>query len=123
MSPEDRVRIAVEVVTQTQRKLPPEIRDLAAQVPVHYESFPSDDVIEDGFPDDILGLFTGSPHGHEAAANTPELPQILLYLENVWDFAEEEVDAYREEVRLTYLHELGHYFGWDEDQLTSRGLD
>jgi predicted Zn-dependent protease with MMP-like domain len=26
-------------------------------------------------------------------------------------------------VRLTYLHELGHYFGWDEDQLTSRGLD
>lgn len=116
-------RIAVDVVTQTQRKLPPEIRDLAVNVPVHYESLPAEDVIDDGFPDDILGLFTGSPHGHEADATTPELPQIILYLENVWDFAEGDMDAYREEVRLTYLHELGHYLGWDEDQLTTRGLD
>ncbi|MEX2043899.1 MAG: metallopeptidase family protein, partial [Opitutus sp.] len=23
----------------------------------------------------------------------------------------------------TYLHELGHYLGWDEDELTARGLD
>jgi predicted Zn-dependent protease with MMP-like domain len=116
-------RIAVDVVTETQRKLPREIRDLAASVPVHYEPVPSDDVIEDGFPDDILGLFTGSPHGQEADATTPELPQILLYVENVWEFTEGDVDAYREEVQLTYLHELGHYFGWDEDQLTARGLE
>jgi len=31
--------------------------------------------------------------------------------------------VYREEVRVTYLHELGHYLGWDEDDLTARGLD
>ena len=34
-----------------------------------------------------------------------------------------DVDVFREEVRLTYLHELGHYLGWDEDELTARGLD
>ena len=123
MTPDELARIAVDVVTQTQRKLPGEIRNLAANVPVHYETFPSDDVIDDGFPEDILGLFTGSPHGHESDAAMPEMPQILLYLENIWEFAESDLDAYREEVRLTYLHELGHYFGWDEDQLTARGLD
>ena len=26
------------------------------------------------------------------------------------------------EVRITYLHELGHYFGWDEEQITNVGL-
>jgi predicted Zn-dependent protease with MMP-like domain len=26
-------------------------------------------------------------------------------------------------VRLTYLHELGHFLGWDESDLEIRGLD
>jgi predicted Zn-dependent protease with MMP-like domain len=26
------------------------------------------------------------------------------------------------EVEITYLHELGHYFGWDEDQIANAGL-
>lgn len=115
--------IAADVVNATQRKLPPEIRPLAQSVPVHYQALPDDDVIAEGFPEDILGLFTGSPHGMELEVANPELPQIVLYLENVWDFAEENVQAFRDEIRVTYLHELGHYLGWDEDDLTSRGLD
>jgi predicted Zn-dependent protease with MMP-like domain len=114
---------AAEVVTTTQRKLPPEIRTLAESVPVHYEAMPDADVLAEGFPDDILGLFTGSPHGLEMETANPELPHIVLYLENLWDFAEAEMSAFRAEVRLTYLHELGHYLGWDEDELTARGLD
>ena len=84
---------------------------------------PRVDLIAEGFPEDILGLFTGSPHGMELEVANPELPQIVLYLGNVWDFAEENVQAFRDEIRVTYLHELGHYLGWDEDDLTSRGLD
>lgn len=116
-------RIASDVVAATQRKLPHQIRPLAASVPVHYEALPDDDVLADGFTDDILGLFTGNPHGTELESTNPAPPQILLYLENLWDFAEEDVAAFKEEVRLTYLHELGHYLGWDEDELTARGLD
>ena len=33
------------------------------------------------------------------------------------------IEAFREETRLTYLHELGHYLGWGEDELAARGLD
>lgn len=116
-------RIAADVVGATQRQLPPEIRPLARDVPVHYEALPAPDVVAEGFPPDILGLFTGSAHGTELDHTNPAPPQILLYLENLWDFAEHDLDAYREETRLTYLHELGHYFGWDEDDLTARGLD
>lgn len=116
-------QLAADTVGAAQRQLPPEIRPLARGVAVHYERLPAADVIADGFPDDILGLFTGSAHGMELAHDNPAPPQILLYLENLWDFAEDDADIFREEVRVTYLHELGHYLGWDEDELTARGLD
>jgi predicted Zn-dependent protease with MMP-like domain len=116
-------KLAADIVGGTQRQLPPDLRTLARGVPVHYERLPAPALLEEGFPDDILGLFTGTPHGQELAEADPAPPQILLYLENLWDFAEGDVDIFRDEVRLTYLHELGHYFGWDEDDLTARGLD
>jgi predicted Zn-dependent protease with MMP-like domain len=115
--------IAVETVTATQRRLPAALRPLAEAVPVHYEALPHESVIEEGFEPDILGLFTGQPHGTEFSQEQPAPPEILLYLENLWDMAEGDEDTYREDVRVTYLHELGHYFGWDEDQLTARGLE
>ena len=115
--------IAATAVGAAQRQLPPAIRPLARGVPVHYERTPAPDVLAEGFPADILGLFTGSSHGQELAADNPAPAQILLYLENLWDFAEDDVEFFRDEVRLTYLHELGHYLGWDEDELTARGLD
>ena len=116
-------QIAANTVGAAQRQLPPDIRALARGVAVHYERLPAADVIADGFPDDILGLFTGSAHGTELSHDNPAPPQILLYLENLWDFAENDPEIFRAEVRQTYLHELGHFLGWDEDELTARGLD
>jgi predicted Zn-dependent protease with MMP-like domain len=116
-------QLAADTVGAAQRRLPPELRALARHVPVHYQALPAADVLADGFEPDILGLFHGSAHGTEFAHDNPAPPQIILYLENLWDFAEGDLDFFRDEVRLTYLHELGHYFGWDEDELTARGLD
>ena len=116
-------RIASDVVAATQRRLPAPIREAARSVPVCFESVPGAEVLADGFDEDLLGLFTGSPHGTELSGGNPEPPRICLYTANLWDYAEEDVDAYRDEVRLTYLHELGHYLGWDEDQVAARGLD
>ena len=80
-------------------------------------------MLAEGFEPDILGLFTGAPYGTELSHDLPEPPQILLYVENLWDVAEGDERAYAREVRTTYLHELGHYFGWDEDDLAERGLE
>src|SRR6187401_367431 len=116
-------QIAADTVGAAQRQLPPDLRALARGIAVHYEITPADDLIAEGFEPDILGLFTGSPHGTEFADADPAPPQILLYLQNLWEFAEGDLELFRDEVRVTYLHELGHYLGWDEDQLTARGLD
>jgi len=116
-------KIAADAVGAVQRQLPPDIRALARGVAVHYERAPAPDVLAEGFEPDILGLFTGTPHGEELAQDNPAPPQILLYLDSLWDFAGEEADTFRDEVRLTYLHELGHFLGWDEDDIAARGLE
>ncbi|HYC72952.1 MAG TPA: metallopeptidase family protein [Opitutaceae bacterium] len=114
---------ARKAVAAAQRGLPAEIRPLAEAVPVTFEAVPNEAVRAEGWEPDILGLFVGHPHLGEHAELQPLPPQILLFLDNIWDFAEGDERAYRDEVRLTYLHELGHYLGWDEDELARRGLD
>ena len=122
-SHEELTKMAADTVGAAQRQLPPEIRPLARAVAVHYERMPADDLLAEGFEPDILGLFVGRPHGTELSDTNPLPPQILLYLESLWDFAEGDLEVFRAEVRVTYLHELGHYLGWDEDDLAARGLD
>jgi predicted Zn-dependent protease with MMP-like domain len=116
--------IAEQVVSAARRRLPPEVRAVAERVPVCYEAMPNAAIQAEGWEPDILGLFVGHAHGTELDAGAQNLPpQILLFLENLWDYAENDEEIYRDEVRLTYLHELGHYLGWDEDEIAQRGLD
>ncbi len=117
------MQLAADTVTAAQRQLPREIRSLAREVAVHFERVPDAQLLADGFEPDILGLFTGRPYGTEFSDEPPLPPQILLYLDNLWDFAECDEAVFREEVRLTYLHELGHFLGWDEEDLAARGLE
>ena len=110
------------VVARVQRKLPAEIRRLANELPVICQDWPDNDVLEGEFEPDILGLFVGEHHGIEAGIGNSVPPQIFLFLENIYDEADGDAARFDEEVRLTYLHELGHYLGWDEGDVEARGL-
>jgi predicted Zn-dependent protease with MMP-like domain len=114
---------ASDAVAATLRELPPDVREAARAVPVLFEPAPGRDVLDEGFEPDLLGLFSGSPLGTEFSGEVPEAPRIFLYTANLWDHAGGDMAAFRAEARLTYLHELGHYLGWDEDQVSARGLE
>ena len=118
-----RTTLARQVVTAAQRRLPAEVLAVAAEVPVCYEPVPNPGILAEGWEPDILGLFVGHEHLGELTDAQPLPPQILLFLDNLWDYAGGDEVIYRDEVRLTYLHELGHYLGWDEDEVARRGLE
>jgi len=113
--------LALKEIEETLRDLPKPLREQAQRLPVTFERVPNTGIQADGIEEDTLGLFTGA----EFADNGGELlpSQIILFLENLWDFAEGDENVFCDEVHTTFLHELGHFFGLGEDDLTERGLD
>ena len=87
------------------------------------ERKPSRVRIRDGIEADTLGLFIGPEFAEEESTTVPLPPQIILFLENIWAMAEAEEKLFCQEVRTTFMHELGHYLGLDEEGLIERGLE
>jgi predicted Zn-dependent protease with MMP-like domain len=113
--------VAAAEVETTLAKLPEPLRARAEKLPVTFERQPNADLQADGIEPDTLGLFTGPDFVDEGHVPLP--PQIILFLENLRDFAESDEKIFREEVRTTFMHELGHYLGLDEEDLFDRGLE
>ena len=102
--------------------LPEPLRERAKQLPVTFEPRPNRGLQADGVEPDTLGLFTGPEFENQEVTSSPLPPQIILFLYNIWDQAEANEEAFRQEVHTTFLHELGHYLGLDEEGLMERGL-
>ena len=116
-------RLAGAEVEATLAELPRALREQARQLPVTFERQPNRALLADGIAPDTLGLFVGPEFADEGHSASPLPPQIILFLDNLWDQAEADEEVFREEVHTTYLHELGHYLGLNEDELTERGLE
>ena len=101
--------------------LPAPLREEAKQLPVTLERIPNAQLLEEGIEADTLGLFTGAEFAEQGYIPMPS--QIILFLENLWNYAESDENAFREEIRTTFLHELGHFFGLEEEDLLERGLE
>lgn len=102
--------------------LPEKFRALVEDVSFAVAEFPDDEVLEDlGFdsPFDLLGLFqgVGRPQG---AANpaTGQMPnRIFLYRRPILDYWAENEDTLGEIVTHVLVHEIGHHFGFSDDDL------
>lgn len=65
----------------------------------------------------VLGEFIGVPQTQRSHFALPSGPDyIVLYQKNIEAVCASAAEV-REQVRLTLIHELGHYFGMTEEQL------
>ena len=108
-------------------ELPSQIRDYLANVAITVENIPADDDLlssDAALSPSILGIFRGSPLAEKASMDPwSHFPSsIVLYQRNLERFALSREELV-EEIRVTLLHEVGHFLGLDEDQLRDRGLD
>ncbi|MGD9933878.1 MAG: metallopeptidase family protein [Dehalococcoidia bacterium] len=70
----------------------------------------------------LLGLYHGIPLTERGEYYNLVLPdRISIYQEPIEDMCS-GADEIREQVRRTVLHELGHYFGIDDDRLEELGM-
>lgn len=114
--------IAGSVVKSTLDSLPPVIRDEAADCTIEFSEMDALLDIEPDLDPDLLGLFEGNARCDPLPTVPDEMPRIRLFLDNLWHDCEGDLKTFREEVRITLLHELGHYLGLDEDQVEALGL-
>ena len=113
--------LAEDEVQSILASLPDEVRQKAKDLTVRFEPWPDDELVKDGVESDLLGLFSGDSYP-DGPSDAPLPPQVHLFLGNLWDYCKEDEKRFKEEVRVTYLHEFGHYLGLDEDDLMLRDL-
>jgi predicted Zn-dependent protease with MMP-like domain len=112
-----------EIVEAALKELPERARNLLGNVPILVEDYPSDELIDDGLDPRLLGLFTGTPFPEQPSMGAPpHLENVLLFHRNIERVARSGPEM-EEQIRITLLHETGHFFGLDEDDLADLGLD
>jgi predicted Zn-dependent protease with MMP-like domain len=106
------------LVEEALAKLPARYRELLENVVIIVEDYPQGQrrgqVADD--EDLLMGEFVGVPRTEKSVFEPGPPDQVFLYQKNIEAVCETEKEV-REEVRLTLLHELGHYFGLEEDEL------
>jgi len=112
---------AEEEVEAVVRDLPAEVKAALESCVISFEMTPGADAWDDELDGDELGVFEGASLLEESSS--ADMPRIRLFLTNLWYWVEEDEEDFRKEVTTTFLHELGHFLGWEEDDLTERGLD
>lgn len=113
----------IELAELVLEELPDEFRERLRDVPLVVEERPALDLVEEGFDPRSVGLFEGKDHreGFFDASHMP--PRIVLYAANLAAALDpDDPHALEDEVELTVLHEVGHYFGLDEERLEELGL-
>jgi predicted Zn-dependent protease with MMP-like domain len=112
----------VDVAEAALEELPERARALLQDVPILVVDLPTEDDVRQGLDPRLLGVFSGLAYPDQSAlGGPPQLTQILLFRRNLERVAR-DVDELREEIRITLVHETGHFFGLSEDQLHAMGL-
>ena len=109
----------IKVVEEALDSLPQEFRSRIRNVAVLVEDLPPNQLSPHaGQPRKLLlGIFHGVPTTRKSVFDLPRGPDhIVLYRKNIEAVCSTEAEV-REQIRRTVIHELGHYFGMDENQL------
>jgi predicted Zn-dependent protease with MMP-like domain len=91
--------------------LPPELAAALENVAI---------VVEEENPDDhdLYGWYDGLGPGRDHTGALPD--RIVLYRRPLEDAFPDPTEL-RREIRVTVLHEIGHFFGLDEDRISELG--
>lgn len=114
-----------KVVAQVLDRLPRQFRERLRNVEFVVERRPSAELLRseglDPRMDTLYGLYQGVPLPDRSSLDPPLLPdKISIFAEPLLrDFTDPE--ELREEIRLTVLHEIAHYFGMDEEEVEDLG--
>lgn len=111
-----------ELVERALEELPPELAELLDNVAIVVEDWPNYSTpLVGGEKDNVLyGLYEGVPLTQRSAGYYGFLPDKITIFRGPLerDFRQDELE---EQVKITVVHEIAHYFGFGEDRIKELG--
>ena len=105
------------LILQAVRSLPPEFRRKMENVEIVVEDWPPQERGRRGRGGDLLGLYHGYPLKERGSWYGNVLPdRIVIYQGPIERSCGNEKEI-QERVREVVFHEIGHFFGLEEDEL------
>lgn len=115
-------------VRKAMKKLPRQFRQCFDRVPVVIQDVPDTKLAKgpdnEHLAPDMLGLFDGVPLPETSEFDLPQVRPNTIYLfqRNLERAAKDRADLV-EQIRITLYHELGHYLGFEEEDMGDLGLE
>ena len=116
-----------KLVQEALDRIPSEFQSAMKNVAVVIQDWPGPEADEDEMEGEgagsLYGLYQGVPlldRGAEDSGTTPDL--IFLYQKPLEEDFPDREDLIRE-IEITVVHEIAHYFGFDEEALQRYGYD
>lgn len=101
--------------------IPEQLRSAIGGLTIHVEDFPDDEVLDEmglESPFDLLGLYRGVDLTLKSAGETAEaLDTVHLYRRPILDYWAESGEDLRELVIHVVIHEVGHHFGFSDEDM------
>jgi predicted Zn-dependent protease with MMP-like domain len=104
-------------------RLPRRFRDLAADVVIRVDDFPTDEVLHEMAAEsefDLLGLFHGVGLPFRSQSAAVQMPNMIwLYRRPILDYWAEHDETLGAIVKHVLVHEIGHHFGLSDADMTA----
>jgi len=116
----------IEVVRRALRDIPPPFANHLRKVDIVVTRRPSRaDLVDAGLPPDesMYGFYRGIPLTERDGCYNMVAPDVIhIYQEPLEEDCANDAEL-MEEIRITVVHELAHFFGIDDDRLEELGVD
>ncbi len=115
-----------EVLRGAMQLLPEPVARAAGEIAILVERYPTRRLLtggSDALGPDLLGLYTGTPLPERSTLDSGRPPDVIHLFRRNLEFVARDAEELREEIRITLLHEVGHYLGMDEPDLERLGLE
>ena len=112
------------LISDAIRDLPEEFRSKLENVAIIVQDYPSEELLDQvGLPPGhtLFGLYEGVPLTKRGFFEAPLYPDRILIFQRAIEDECDSSDEIKEELKITLVHEIAHFFGMDDDYLEEIG--
>lgn len=115
------VEVFERLAADAWERLPAEFRQMCGDLVIRVEDFATDEVLDEmgiETPFDLMGLYQGVSLDKKSVLDAPREPDmVFLYRRAILDYWSEEDDALGDIITHVLVHEIGHHFGFSDDDM------